>query len=65
MMWLNRSVATINVMLQLLDIHRLEREREIKKIKKKYYWVLILRLHLVLCKSNSKCKMNVGESEFP
>ena len=26
MMWLNR-IAIINVMLQLLDIHRLERER--------------------------------------
>ena len=28
MMWLNRKVAIINVMLQFLDIHRLERERE-------------------------------------
>ena len=30
MMWLNRKVVIINVMLQFLDIHRLEREREIK-----------------------------------
>ena len=31
MMWLNRKVAIINVMLQFLDIHRLERERDKNK----------------------------------
>ena len=34
MIWLNRKVAIINVMLQLLDIHRLERERDKDKLKK-------------------------------
>ena len=36
MKWCSMSVATINVMLQLLDIHRLERERERERDKKKF-----------------------------
>ena len=31
MMWLNMKVVIINVMLQFLDIHRLERERDKNK----------------------------------
>ena len=27
--------------------------------------LLYFRVRLVQCKSNSECKMNVGESEFP
>ena len=32
--------------------------------KKKFSFSIILRLHLVLCKSNSECKINVGKTEF-
>ena len=32
--------------------------------KKKFSFSIILRLLLVLCKSNSECKINVGKTEF-
>ena len=41
-----------------------KKKKKKKKKGKMFSFSIILRLHLVLCKSNSECKINVGKTEF-